>query len=200
MVYLNRISTGSGDEGETSLGDGTRVPKTHPRIAACGAVDELNSVIGVALSVGLPEAIAERLRKVQNDLFDLGADLCVPIHGDSSPEHKADSSSASPLRVSKKQVERLDRWIEKINETLRPLTSFVLPGGTPASARLHHARAVCRRVEIDVRRLAETEPVNPHVSIYLNRLSDLLFVMARACNNGGRNDLLWTPGGEGSPD
>lgn len=186
MVYLNRIYTKSGDAGETSLGDGRRVPKTHPRIAAYGGVDELNSVLGVALTANLPDGMARRLLCVQNDLFDLGADLCVP-EASEKPEHP-------PLRVTARQVEALERWIDEATEQLEPLTSFVLPGGAPAAAHLHHARTVCRRVEIDVLRLSAGEPVNRNVAVYLNRLSDLLFVLARVANNGGKSDILWTPG------
>lgn len=186
MVYLNRIYTRTGDDGTTGLGDGTRVPKSHPRIAAYGAVDELNSVIGLGIAAGLPDWIAGQLRDIQNDLFDLGADLCVPESN--APAEK------TPLRVAARQTERLERWIDKANERLKPLTSFVLPGGTPAAAHLHHARTVCRRVEIDVLRLAEYEAINAQVQMYLNRLSDLLFVLARVCNDDGTRDVLWVPG------
>jgi cob(I)alamin adenosyltransferase len=186
MVYLNRIYTRTGDDGTTGLGDGTRVPKTHPRIVAYGGVDELNSVIGVALCSDLPGSIAERLREIQNDLFDLGADLCVP--------ESADVPATPPLRVKSGQTERLEKWIDEANERLNPLTSFILPGGTPAAAQLHHARTVCRRVEIDVLKLAEFEAINSQVLMYLNRLSDLLFVLARVCNDDGTRDILWEPG------
>lgn len=187
MVYLNRIYTKSGDDGTTSLGDGTRVPKTHPRIAAYGGVDELNAVLGMVLATGVPEHWQAWLRSIQNDLFDLGADLCVPF----SPT----ASSSPRLQITAAQVTRLEGWIDEINAQLHPLTSFVLPGGTPAAAALHWARTVCRRVELGVLHLAQTEPLNPQAMIYLNRLSDLLFVMARAANNGGRDEVLWTPGG-----
>jgi cob(I)alamin adenosyltransferase len=187
MVYLNRIYTKSGDAGETSLGDGARVPKTHPRIAAYGGVDELNSVLGMVLTAGVPEAWRTMLHSIQNDLFDLGADLCVPV-SEPPPEHP-------PLRVTAEQVAQLEHWIDEINERLSPLTSFVLPGGSVAAAHLHWARTVCRRVEIGVLHLAELEPVNPQATIYLNRLSDLLFVLARAANDDGRADILWKPGG-----
>lgn len=187
MVYLNRIYTKSGDKGETSLGDGTRVAKTDVRIAAYGGTDELNSVLGLALTVEMPAEIADWLKRVQNDLFDLGADLCVP-ESDSPPEYP-------PLRVTEAQVERLEGWIDIANERLKPLESFVLPGGTPAAAHLHLARTVCRRVEIGVLHLAEIEKLNPQIAIYLNRLSDLLFVLARVCNNNGADDILWLPGG-----
>jgi cob(I)alamin adenosyltransferase len=190
MVYLNRIYTRTGDAGETSLGDGARVPKTHPRIVAYGSVDELNSVLGLAVAAGLPDETAARLRQIQNDLFDLGADLCVP-ESDAPPERP-------PLRVTAEQPKRLETWIDEANERLEPLESFVLPGGTPAAAHLHHARTVCRRVEVAVLRLAEQEPVNPQVIVYLNRLSDLLFVLARVANADGRDDVLWKPGQGGA--
>jgi cob(I)alamin adenosyltransferase len=191
VVYLNRIYTRSGDTGETSLGSGDRVCKTHPRIAAYGGVDELNSVIGLALTAPLPEEFATWLRGVQNDLFDVGADLCVPV------DPSADSTDASPLRVRADQVSALETKIDKVNERLEPLTSFILPGGSPAAAHLHLARSVCRRIEIGVVALLNSEPdaVNSLTATYLNRLSDLLFVLARACNEDGTSDILWTPGG-----
>lgn len=187
MVYLNRIYTRSGDTGETSLGDLTRVPKTHPRIIAYGSVDELNSVIGIARATGLNNEMERWLGIVQNDLFDLGADLCVP---------ESASTESPPLRVTSEQVTRLEQWIDSVTERLSPLTSFVLPGGTPAAAALHQARTVCRRAEIAVLQLTESEPVNDRVAVYLNRLSDLLFVLARAGNNNGQGDVLWVPGGD----
>jgi cob(I)alamin adenosyltransferase len=186
MVYLNRIYTRTGDDGTTGLGDGTRVPKTHPRIVAYGGIDEINSIIGVVLNADLPDWIAERLRRIQNDLFDLGADLCVPEGGE--------APQTPPLRASADQTERLEHWIDEANERLQPLTSFILPGGTPAAAHLHQARTVCRRVEIDVWKLAEFETINTQVLMYLNRLSDLLFVLARVCNDDGTRDILWEPG------
>ncbi|HLJ10013.1 MAG TPA: cob(I)yrinic acid a,c-diamide adenosyltransferase [Planctomycetaceae bacterium] len=186
MVYLNRIYTRTGDDGTTGLGDGTRVPKSHPRIVAYGGIDELNSVIGMALNAQLPALIAERLREIQNDLFDLGADLCIP---------ESNQPGEKPaLRATAAQTERLEHWIDEANERLKPLSSFVLPGGTPAAAHLHHARTVCRRVEIDVLKLAEFEAINPQVQMYLNRLSDLLFVLARVGNDDGTRDILWAPG------
>jgi cob(I)alamin adenosyltransferase len=187
MVYLNRIYTKSGDDGQTSLGNGTRVDKTDRRIVAYGGIDELNSFIGLAIAAGVGEKTAAWLRHIQNDLFDLGADLCVP---------ESDSSASTPLRATAEQVLALERWIDEITESLSPLTSFVLPGGTLAAAHLHVARAVCRRVEIGVLELAARESINPHVAIYLNRLSDLLFVLARHGNDGGRADVLWVPGGD----
>lgn len=186
MVYLNRIYTKAGDDGRTSLGSGERVHKTHPRIVSYGAVDELNAAIGVLLLTDLPSPLGEWLRSIQNDLFDIGADLCVP-EPESPPDHL-------PLRVATSQVERLERWIDELNDPLPPLTSFVLPGGTPPAAHLHVARTVCRRAEIAVWKLAESEHVNPEVMRYLNRLSDLLFVAGRVCNDVGRSDVLWVPG------
>lgn len=186
MVYLNRIYTRSGDAGETSLGDGTRVPKTHPRIAAYGTVDELNAALGMALTAdGFSDGQQGRLQQVQNDLFDVGADLCVP---------QSEGAAGGGLRVKPAQIERLETWIDEDTARLQPLTSFILPGGSPASAALHFARTVCRRSEIAVEHLAAEEAVNPQVRIYLNRLSDLLFVMARRSNDDGRGDVLWVPG------
>jgi cob(I)alamin adenosyltransferase len=186
MVFLSRIYTKSGDAGETGLGDGTRVPKDHPRVAAYGSVDELNAVLGVLLAQcpGLPEA--ELVRGIQNDLFDVGADLCVPPPADEPPGQR--------LRVRPEQAARLEAAIDRLNEPLAPLTSFVLPGGSPASAWCHLARTVCRRAERDVITLTRGEVVNPQVIVYLNRLSDLLFVLARVCNAQGQNDVLWVPG------
>ena len=190
MVYLNRIYTKTGDDGETSLGDGSRIPKTHLRIIAYGSVDELNSVFGIVMSVDLPKEISSRLFQIQNTLFDLGADLCVP--------ESNEPTQHPPLRVTPEQVETLEHWIDSANERLTPLESFILPGGTAAAAHLHHSRTVCRRAEIAVLQLAEQEKINPHIAIYLNRLSDLLFVLARVCNNNGEDDVLWTPGKDGS--
>ena len=185
MVYLHRIYTKTGDAGETSLGDGSRVPKTHPRIAAYGGVDELNSLLGVVRAAPLPSPYDERLAVIQNDLFDLGADLCVP---------DAEGATTSGLRVSREQVERLERWIDAETERLAPLTSFVLPGGSTAAAYLHLARAVCRRVEIGLWELHAHETIGSNCLLYLNRLSDLLFVWARVANDLGREDVLWVPG------
>jgi cob(I)alamin adenosyltransferase len=185
MVYLNRIYTKSGDQGETGLGDGQRVRKDHPRVAAYGDVDELNACLGVALSVaGLPES--ELIRGIQNDLFDVGGDLCIPIG--------EEEQVGKHLRVTAGQVEKLEKAIDRLNEHLEPLRSFVLPGGTAAAVRFHLARTVCRRAERSVVTLMAAEPVNPQVLIYLNRLSDLLFVLARVANDGGNVDVLWVPG------
>jgi len=195
MVFLNRIYTRGGDDGETSLGTGRRVPKTHPRIVAYGGVDELNAVLGLARQNSLPEPVAEWIGRVQNDLFDLGADLCVPAEASTEA-----GSAPTALRVTASQTQRLERWIDQINERLEPLTSFVLPGGTAASSWLHLARTVCRRVEIGCWALHEIEPVNSEVLCYLNRLSDLLFVLGQFCNHEGRSSVLWVPGQNRQPD
>jgi cob(I)alamin adenosyltransferase len=186
MVYLSRIYTRTGDQGETALGDGTRVPKDHPRVAAYGGVDELNAVLGLLRALRPEPAEAELLRGIQNDLFDVGADLCVP-----QPPGEA---AGARLRVRPEQSARLEAAIDRLNAGLAPLSSFVLPGGQPAAAWCHLARTVCRRAERDVVTLARAEPVNPEVVVYLNRLSDLLFVLARVYNNSGRDDILWQPG------
>lgn len=195
MVYLSRIYTKSGDKGDTGLGDGSRVPKDHPRVAAYGSVDELNSVLGLLLAYAPAELGAtgssELLRGVQNDLFDIGADLCVPL--------PAEGVKDTRLRVTAAQAERLEGEIDRLNADLHPLNSFVLPGGSAAAAWCHLARTVCRRAEREVITLMRTEASNPQVLIYLNRLSDLLFVLARACNDNGRNDVLWEPGKTASP-
>ena len=186
-VNLTRIYTRLGDGGETHLGDMSRVPKTHPRIEAYGTVDELNAHIGVLLTLqDLSEGYAEWLRRIQNDLFDVGADLCIPAIANEQP--------GDVLRVTAAQAERLEQAIDRLNEGLNPLKSFVLPGGTAAAAWLHLARTVCRRAERAVVTLMRGEPVNPQVLVYLNRLSDFLFVLARAANAGGGGDVLWVPG------
>jgi cob(I)alamin adenosyltransferase len=184
MVFLSRIYTKSGDGGETGLGNGSRVLKCSARVAAYGEVDELNAVLGLALAHD-PNGLAF-LQTVQNDLFDLGADLCVPPSPGESGQHH--------LRVPAEQAERLEREIDRLNAGLQPLRSFVLPGGTPVAAWLHFARTVCRRAERAVVALMQAEVVNPSVLIYLNRLSDLLFVMARVASEDGRGDVLWEPG------
>jgi cob(I)alamin adenosyltransferase len=190
MVRLTRIYTRGGDTGETSLGDGSRVPKQALRVEAFGTVDEANAAIGLArLHVGSPaDADTDAmLARIQNDLFDLGADLATP-------EGKA--LSHEPLRIVDSQVERLEREIDALNAHLSPLRSFVLPGGTPAGAALHLARTVCRRAERLVVALADTadETVSPPAVKYLNRLSDFLFVASRAVNDHGNRDVLWVPG------
>ena len=188
MVYLSRIYTKTGDQGDTGLGDGRRVAKDHPRVAAYGSVDELNAALGLVLASS-PQLDEERrllLQSIQNDLFDVGADLCVP--------QAPDEPAGKVLRVRAVQAERLEHAIDKFNALLQPLRSFILPGGAASAAWCHFARTVCRRAERDVVTLARTETVNPQVVIYLNRLSDLLFVLARVENNNGKNDVLWAPG------
>jgi cob(I)alamin adenosyltransferase len=177
-VRLTRIYTRTGDEGETSLGDRARVPKTDRRVVAFGAVDELNSQLGLALAAGAPETLRGVLERVQNELFDLGADVSRP--GDDG------------LRVTAGQVEALEEDCDRFNAELPPLKSFVLPGGDEAAARLHVARAVCRRAEIAALRV---DGIGRNVPVYLNRLGDLLFILARAANAAaGRDEPLWRPG------
>lgn len=196
MVRLTRIYTKTGDKGTTALGDGRRVPKDAPRIEAFGAVDELNAILGLAALATRDAEGAALLRTIQNDLFDLGADLCVPERPKSGRAPRA----RPPLRVTESHVRPLERAIDRFNAVLDPLTSFVLPGGTSASAWLHLARTVCRRAERRVVALGRKETINPQAVIYLNRLSDLLFVMARRANEDGRADVLWVPGGAAIPE
>jgi cob(I)alamin adenosyltransferase len=186
MVKLTKIYTRGGDTGQTSLGDGTRVAKNALRVEAYGTVDEANAAVGLARlhTSGSADAM---LARIQDDLFDLGADLCTP-----GADSGADSRSA--LRVTQAQTDRLEAEIDSMNAELTPLTSFVLPGGAPASAYLHLARTVSRRAERLVVALAEVEPVNPVAIRFINRLSDHLFVLARHLNDGGRRDVLWRPG------
>lgn len=187
MVVLNRIYTRTGDKGDTALGDGTRVAKHALRVEAYGTVDEANATIGLARMHASGDMDAA-LARIQNDLFDLGADLCrPPVEGEDSVEHP-------PLRVVDAQVERLEREIDAMNEALEPLRSFVLPGGAPVAAHLHHARTVCRRAERLAVALAGAEPVGGAAVRYLNRLSDWLFVAGRVANDDGRRDVLWVPG------
>ncbi|MEE9230320.1 MAG: cob(I)yrinic acid a,c-diamide adenosyltransferase [Acidobacteriota bacterium] len=187
MVYLSRIYTRTGDRGTTALGNGKRVSKSTPRINAYGTVDELNSVLGMVLASRPPRALAGTLSIIQNDLFDLGADLCVP--------QKASEKSGEALRLRSGRVVHLELAIDRLNARLKPLHSFVLPGGTRVAAWLHLARTLCRRAERDVVALSQSEPVNSQVIMYLNRLSDLLFVMARHANRGPGAEVLWVPGG-----
>jgi len=190
MVTLNRIYTRTGDKGTTALGTGRRVPKTDARIAAYGTVDEANSFIGVArAALGSTDPdVDAMLERIQNDMFDLGADLCTPDDGV--------DRGYEPLRVSQKQVERLEAEIDRLNGELEPLKSFILPGGSPAAAALHVARTVSRRAERKMAELIaiEGETVSEPAMKYVNRLSDFLFVAARYVNARGRSDVLWTPG------
>jgi cob(I)alamin adenosyltransferase len=187
VVRLDRIYTRGGDGGETSLGDGARVSKAHPRIAAYGTVDETGAAIGVAVAAGLEPAVADLLQRIQNDLFDVGADLSVPQ--DTGRGH-----GKSRLRIEPRHVQAVEAECDRYTERLQPLASFVLSGGTPGAAALHLARTVCRRAEREAVELAAAEPVNPNAIAYLNRLSDLLFILARAANDDGRADVLWRPG------
>jgi cob(I)alamin adenosyltransferase len=181
-VNLTRIYTRLGDGGETHLGDMSRVPKTHPRIEAYGTIDELNAQIGLALAVAdLPDDYAEWLRRIQNDLFDVGADISAP----QSPDRER-------LRLLGEQTEWLEQRCDEVNATLPPLKSFVLPGGTPAAAYLHVCRTVCRRAERLAIACAQEEDLNPEVVRYLNRLSDLLFILSRGAAGG--EEPLWEPG------
>jgi cob(I)alamin adenosyltransferase len=183
MVQLTRIYTRGGDKGETSLGDGERVSKADLRVEAYGTVDEANAVIGLARLHTEDDADA-MLGRIQNDLFDLGADLCLPDG----------ERAVGRLRLLKSQVERLEKEIDAMNAELQPLESFVLPGGIPSAAMLHLARTVIRRAERLIVALATRESVNPETIAYVNRLSDHLFVMARFLNDRGQRDVLWKPG------
>jgi cob(I)alamin adenosyltransferase len=187
-VRLTKIYTRGGDAGETSLGDGSRVSKLDGRIEAFGTVDELNAAIGVVLAGELPDELRQVLARVQNELFDVGADLSVPAEGDGR------------LRVEQSMVDRLEQDCDRFNADLPELRSFVLPGGTEAAARLHVARTVCRRAERDALRAAAGQELGPLVVVYLNRLSDLLFILARAANAlAGTAEPLWKPGGTRDP-
>ncbi len=187
MVVLNKIYTRTGDAGTTALGDGSRVDKHSARVSAYGTVDELNSTLGLArlhATAGTDEALA----RIQNDLFDLGADLCRPeMEKDAKAEYP-------PLRVAEAQVDRLEAEIDAMNKSLEPLRSFILPGGTALAAHLHLCRTVCRRAERGATDLARMETVNPAAMKYLNRLSDWLFVAGRMANDSGKDDVLWVPG------
>ena len=189
MVVLTKIYTKTGDDGTTALGSGERVPKTAARIEAYGTVDETNAAIGMARLMLGPDRrdVAAMLARIQNDLFDLGADLCVPDRGEPLPY--------TPLRIKDAQAERLEREIDAMNGEMAPLTSFVLPGGSNAGAALHLARTICRRAERHIVRLKlEGEPVSDAACRYINRLSDHLFVASRYVNGKGKDDLLWQPG------
>ena len=199
-VNLTRIYTRLGDGGETHLGDMSRVSKLDPRVEAYGTVDELNAVIGVALlAPGLPAAFAEWLRRVQNDLLDLGADLSVPSGAEEGGEDA--SPKRERLRIDGPYTEWLERACDEVNARLEPLRSFVIPGGTPAAAQLHVCRTICRRAE---RRALTVPDVNPEVVRYLNRLSDLLFILSRAANADDAQvagaEPLWDPGAHGAAE
>jgi cob(I)alamin adenosyltransferase len=187
-VHLTRIYTKTGDDGTTALGDMSRVPKTDPRVAAYADCDETNAALGTALALGaLPDRVTAVLRTIQNDLFDVGADLCTPVVAD--PQFP-------PLRVESSYTARLEQWCDEFNAALPKLDSFILPGGTPGAALLHQARTLARRAERSAWALYEADPehTNREALLYLNRLSDLLFILARVANPAG--DVLWKPGGE----
>jgi cob(I)alamin adenosyltransferase len=187
-VHLTRIYTRTGDDGSTALGDMSRTRKTDPRVGAYADVDETNAALGVAVALGgLDDDIVTVLARIQNELFDVGADLCTPV----TPE-----PAYPPLRVTPDYVDRLEAWCDEFNAALGPLDSFILPGGTPGAALLHVARTISRRAERSAWLLTEADGdrVNPVAVTYLNRLSDLLFILARRANPGG--DVAWTPGGE----
>jgi cob(I)alamin adenosyltransferase len=187
-IHLTRIYTKTGDDGTTALGDMSRVRKTDPRVGAYADCDETNASIGVAIALGqLPERVVTVLQAIQNDLFDLGADLCAPVVPD--PQYP-------PLRVEAGYVERLEQWCDEFNADLAKLESFILPGGTPGAALLHQSRTLARRAERSAWALyeADAERTNRAALLYLNRLSDLLFILSRVANPGG--DVLWRPGGE----
>lgn len=185
MVTLNRIYTKTGDKGETALGDGSRLPKHALRISAYGTVDEANAAIGL-VRLHTHGQMDDMLARIQNDLFDLGADLCVP---------ETTKRNEGRLRIVDAQVERLESEIDSMNAELAPLTSFILPGGSAAAAHLHVARTIVRRAERLMTELAEHEEINPAAIKYANRLSDHLFVAARFANDKGKGDVLWVPGG-----
>ncbi|MDO5756741.1 MAG: cob(I)yrinic acid a,c-diamide adenosyltransferase [Rhodobacterales bacterium] len=187
MVVLNKIYTRTGDAGTTALGDGSRTHKHSARVASYGNVDEVNSTVGLARLFATGET-DEAMSRIQNDLFDLGADLCRPdMDKDATAEYP-------PLRLSPTQVERLEAEIDMMTKVLEPLRSFILPGGTELAAHLHLCRTVCRRAERGATELSETEELNPAAVKYLNRLSDWFFVAARMANDGGKGDVLWVPG------
>ncbi len=189
MVRLDRIYTRAGDAGQTSLGDGSRVRKTAQRIVTMGAVDELNCHLGTAASLTTDHDLQQLLNRIQQLLFDLGADLCCPL--------TVDGSADQCPRIGSHHSQWLESLIDAATERLAPLTSFILPGGRPAAAALHLARSVCRRSEVEFLRLiesGETTRANPEVGVFLNRLSDLLFVLARRKNGDGTDDILWMPG------
>ncbi|HVT19624.1 MAG TPA: cob(I)yrinic acid a,c-diamide adenosyltransferase [Thermoanaerobaculia bacterium] len=183
MPRITRVYTRTGDDGTTGLGGGQRVPKDSPRIAAYGTVDELSSTIGVALAAGLDGKLAATLQRIQNELFDLGADLCVV---------EEDKARRNVPAVEQRQVDALEALMDELNDELGPLANFILPGGAPGAAHLHVARTVCRRAERLLVTLSRLEPVGPHTLRYLNRLSDALFVMARYENlRKGHPEVLW---------
>lgn len=188
MVKLNKIYTRTGDDGTTGLVDGSRLSKSSARVRAYGEVDEVNAVIGLVRLYLENQNLDKMLSRIQNDLFDLGADLATPLPA------KGEADSEYALRILPEQAARLESELDSLNVDLDPLTSFVLPGGSPPAAYLHQARTVCRRAERTVVEMMETEPVNMPALTYLNRLSDFLFVAGRWCNDQGQSDVKWVPG------
>ncbi len=189
MVKLDRIYTGGGDAGATSLGNGERVSKNNIRVQAYGTVDEVNAIVGMVQAYLNDQLLKSMLARIQNDLFDLGADLCTP---------QGKERKTGALRMTDEQWQRLENEIDIVNDGLEPLTSFVLPGGSTVAAHLHLARTVVRRAERVVCELAEREEVSKAALRYLNRLSDFFFVLSRHCNDRGNSDVLWVPGGNQS--
>jgi len=189
MVKLNKIYTKTGDDGTTGLVDGSRISKNAPLMAAIGDVDELNSALGAAVCVVAEDSLVVKLRVIQNDLFDLGADLATP-----AGEAEDFAPSEMMLRITGSQVERLENEIDAANDQLEPLTSFILPGGREDAAAIHLARAICRRTERSAVAAAQIMSINPQALAYINRLSDYLFVLGRALNEAGKADILWVPG------
>lgn len=198
MIRLNRIYTRTGDDGSTMLGDGSRVAKNAARVEAYGDCDELNSLLGVAVTMAKTGALRAQLQSIQNTLFDVSSDLCVPLPSKADLRKRQGDGAAQRRRqhprMSGAKAVELERWIDVYNDQLQPLTSFILPGGSDLAAALHVARCVCRRAERRVLTLAQQEPTNPEVLKYLNRLSDYLFVAARMANAKGKTDILWQPG------
>ena len=186
MIVLNKIYTKKGDDGKTELGDGNRIEKFSTRVEAYGTVDEVNSVIGTVTCLSINTELKTALERIQNDLFDLGADLCLP-------KSENENLANEPLRVRKEQVSRLESEIDSMNKSIEPIRSFVLPGGTEIAANFHLCRTICRRAERRVVKLMETETINLEALIYLNRLSDWFFVAARKSNDNGKDDILWKP-------
>ena len=186
MVVLSKIYTKKGDDGKTELGDGKRIVKFSTRVEAYGTVDELNAMIGTITSMNIETKLHSCLERIQNDLFDLGADLCLP-------EDTTGHMNPEPLRVEKSLTERLESEIDNMNKRIDPIRSFVLPGGSEIAAKLHLCRTICRRAERLVVKLIENEKVNKEVLKYLNRLSDWFFVAARVSNDDGKKDILWKP-------
>lgn len=195
MVRLNKIYTRGGDEGTTALGDGSRVAKTDARIEAYGTVDELNAVVGLVLERATDAAERDGLARLQHDLFDLGADLCVPLAEPAAGCTAEPPAAPAQLRITQTSIDNMEAWIDRANDALAPLTSFVLPGGTPLAGAYHLARTVCRRAERRLLALLSAEPgrVNALGLVYLNRLSDLFFVLGRVA--AGDGERVWVPGG-----